>query len=30
LHEFIGGLAVSEAVKEELRRLTPHNYVGQI
>ena len=30
LHEFIGGLAVSEAVKEELRRLTPHNYVGQM
>jgi adenylosuccinate lyase len=30
LHEFIAGLAVSEEVKEELRRLTPHNYVGQI
>jgi adenylosuccinate lyase len=28
LHEFIDGLDVSEAVKEELKQLTPHNYVG--
>ncbi|MBL7775463.1 MAG: adenylosuccinate lyase [Saprospiraceae bacterium] len=28
LHEFIDGLDVSDEVKEELRRLTPHNYVG--
>ncbi len=28
LHEFIDGLNVSEEVKEELKRLTPHNYVG--
>ncbi len=28
LHEFIDGLEVSGEVKEELKRLTPHNYVG--
>ena len=28
LHEFIDGLAVSEDVKDELKALTPHNYVG--
>ena len=28
LHEFVDGLDVSEEVKEELKRLTPHNYVG--
>ncbi|MBK8967214.1 MAG: adenylosuccinate lyase [Saprospiraceae bacterium] len=28
LHEFIKGLNVSDAVKEELKQLTPHNYVG--
>ncbi len=28
LHEFIDGLEVSDEVKEELKRLTPHNYVG--
>ncbi|MDX1911219.1 MAG: adenylosuccinate lyase [Saprospiraceae bacterium] len=28
LHEFIDGLYVSDEVKEELKRLTPHNYVG--
>ena len=28
LHEFIEGLKISEDVKEELKRLTPHNYVG--
>ncbi|MCC7464635.1 MAG: adenylosuccinate lyase [Saprospiraceae bacterium] len=28
LHEFIDSLEVSEEVKEELKRLTPHNYVG--
>jgi adenylosuccinate lyase len=29
LHEFIDGLAVSEEIKEELKRLTPHNYTGR-
>jgi adenylosuccinate lyase len=29
LHEFIEELAVSEAIKEELKALTPHNYVGR-
>ena len=29
LHQFIGGLDVEEEVKEELRALTPHNYVGR-
>lgn len=28
LHEFVDTLEVSEEVKEELKRLTPHNYVG--
>ncbi|HLP94448.1 MAG TPA: adenylosuccinate lyase [Saprospiraceae bacterium] len=28
LHEFIDGLEISEEVREELKRLTPHNYVG--
>ncbi|MBV6442652.1 MAG: adenylosuccinate lyase [Haliscomenobacteraceae bacterium CHB4] len=28
LHEFIDNLEVSDDVKEELKRLTPHNYVG--
>ena len=28
LHEFVDGLAVGDEVKEELKRLTPHNYVG--
>ncbi|MCB9356172.1 MAG: adenylosuccinate lyase [Saprospiraceae bacterium] len=28
LHEFIDGLEVSDEVKEELKALTPHNYVG--
>lgn len=28
LHEFIDGLEISEDVREELKRLTPHNYVG--
>lgn len=28
LHEFIEGLEVSDDVKEELKHLTPHNYVG--
>lgn len=28
LHEFIDSLEVSDDVKEELKRLTPHNYVG--
>lgn len=29
LHQFIAGLEVGEEVKEELRALTPHNYVGR-
>lgn len=28
IHEFIEGLDVSESVKEELRAITPHTYVG--
>ncbi|HAD12974.1 MAG TPA: adenylosuccinate lyase [Saprospirales bacterium] len=28
LHEFIDGLEISDEVREELKRLTPHNYVG--
>lgn len=28
LHQFIDGLEVSNAVKEELKLLTPHNYTG--
>ncbi|HNL39647.1 MAG TPA: adenylosuccinate lyase [Saprospiraceae bacterium] len=28
LHDFVDGLDISEEVKEELKRLTPHNYVG--
>jgi adenylosuccinate lyase len=28
LHEFIEGLEISDDVKEELKQLTPHNYVG--
>lgn len=30
IQEFINGLAVTEAVKEELRAITPHNYTGII
>lgn len=29
LHEFIDNLYVMDEVKEELKRLTPHNYVGR-
>lgn len=29
LHEFVNGLDVRDEVKEELKNLTPHNYVGQ-
>jgi len=29
LHEFIDSLEVTDAVKEELKVLTPHNYVGR-
>ncbi|MCB0596388.1 MAG: adenylosuccinate lyase [Lewinellaceae bacterium] len=29
MHNFIDGLKVSPAVKEELKRVTPHNYVGK-
>ncbi|HNF71773.1 MAG TPA: adenylosuccinate lyase [Chitinophagaceae bacterium] len=28
LHRFIDGLAVSEAVKKELKKISPHNYTG--
>ena len=28
LHEFIDGLDISDEVRDELKRLTPHNYVG--
>jgi adenylosuccinate lyase len=28
LHEFIDGLYVTEEVKQELKKLTPHNYTG--
>lgn len=28
LHEFIDGLDISEELREELKQLTPHNYVG--
>lgn len=30
IHQFINGLAVSQAVKEELLKISPHNYVGKI
>lgn len=30
LHHFIDGLYVSEKVKEELKRITPHNYTGSL
>jgi adenylosuccinate lyase len=30
IHQFIHQLAVSDAIKEELLRITPHNYVGVI
>ena len=28
LHDFIDTLEIAEEVKEELKRITPHNYVG--
>jgi adenylosuccinate lyase len=28
VHEFIDGLAVSDEIKTELKRITPHNYTG--
>ncbi len=28
IHEFIDGLSVSEAIKAELKHITPHNYTG--
>ncbi len=28
IHEFIDQLSVSEAIKEELKSITPHNYIG--
>jgi adenylosuccinate lyase len=30
MHDFIDGLGVSAAVKEELKRLSPHNYIGRV
>ncbi len=30
LHAFVETLAVSETVKEELKRITPHNYIGKV
>ena len=30
IHEFVEGLDVAESVKEELRVITPHNYVGVV
>ena len=30
MHEFIDKLSVSDAIKEELKRITPHNYTGVI
>jgi adenylosuccinate lyase len=29
IHEFIDGLAVTDAVKEELKEISPQNYVGK-
>ena len=29
MHDFIDGLSVSAALKEELKRLSPHNYIGR-
>ena len=28
LHEFIDGLEVSDLIKDELKQITPHNYIG--
>jgi adenylosuccinate lyase len=28
IHDFIGGLKVSSAIKQELKSITPHNYIG--
>jgi adenylosuccinate lyase len=30
IHDFIDGLKVTDSVKEEMKRITPHNYVGRI
>lgn len=30
MHDFIDGLSVSAALKEELKRLSPHNYIGRV
>jgi adenylosuccinate lyase len=30
LKEFINGLDITEKVKEELKRITPHNYIGYL
>ena len=29
IHEFIDGLAVSDAIKDELKAISPQNYVGK-
>ncbi len=28
IHNFVNGLSVSETIKEELKKITPHNYTG--
>ena len=28
MHEFIDSLSVAEAIKNELKQITPHNYTG--
>ena len=30
MHEFIDKLDVSQSIKEELKKITPHNYTGVI
>ena len=30
MHEFIDGLQVSEKIKAELKKITPHNYTGVV
>lgn len=30
IHQFIEGLAISDQVKEELKKITPQNYVGRV
>jgi adenylosuccinate lyase len=28
IHQFIDGLKISDAIKKELKKITPHNYTG--